>query len=216
MVTSRHRREVSSTFDLSIEVSRRGAARQLPRDAHDALELPRPCSCTGPRRWWHRGLLAEVDAAGELAHEHQVHPLDDLGPERRGAAQRRVHAHRAQVREAPELPRAGAGGPPPGAVWHPGPTTSGRRWHPAAPHPQRGRRQGWQRAAGRRPHRSQPRRRDVAAARSVCPKSAAMAARQRSASARTSGPMPSPGEHCDGGLQASAARRRRSAALLPG
>jgi len=47
--------------------------------------------------------LAEVDAAGELAHEHQVDAGDDLGFQRRGVGERWMHAHRAQVGEGAEL-----------------------------------------------------------------------------------------------------------------
>ena len=53
--TSRHRREVSSTLALSIEVSlRRRCARQARRDARDRARLPRPCTCRHRRRCRHR------------------------------------------------------------------------------------------------------------------------------------------------------------------
>ena len=59
-------------------------------------------------------LLAEVDAAGELAHDEQVGALDDLAPQRAGVQQRLDGAHRAQVRvqaqrlAQPEQPLLGA------------------------------------------------------------------------------------------------------------
>ena len=43
-------------------------------------------------------LLAEVDAAGELAHDEQVGALDDLAAQRAGVVERRQRADRAQVR----------------------------------------------------------------------------------------------------------------------
>ena len=46
--------------------------------------------------------VAEVDAAGELAHDEQVGALDALALERAGVEQRRARPHRAQVREQAE------------------------------------------------------------------------------------------------------------------
>ena len=44
-----------------------------------------------------RGLRAEVDPAGELAHDEQVGALDQLALERAGVVERRQRADRAQV-----------------------------------------------------------------------------------------------------------------------
>ena len=43
--------------------------------------------------------VAEVDAAGELAHDQQVGALDPLAPQRAGVEQRLAGPHRAQVGE---------------------------------------------------------------------------------------------------------------------
>ncbi len=77
MTTSRHRRLVSSTLALSTLVTRERAASE--GDAGDPLDLGRACR----RRRRRRGrrcasFVAEVDAAGELAHDEQVGALDAL------------------------------------------------------------------------------------------------------------------------------------------
>ena len=134
--TSRHRREVSSTLALSIDSQpSAAAARELRGDAHDALDLGAPCRCTGRVACVRIARLrAEVDAAGQLAHEHQVDALDDLGLERRGVAQRRVHAApgagwrtRPSSRAQPQQARLGPHLAPAAT------TTSGRRSRRAAP-----------------------------------------------------------------------------------
>ncbi len=43
-------------------------------------------------------LLAEVDAARQFAHEHEIDPVEHLRLDRRDPAQRSVHRDRAQVR----------------------------------------------------------------------------------------------------------------------
>ena len=48
------------------------------------------------------GLLAEVDAAGQLAHDQQVGAVDDLALQRAGVVERRQRPHRAQVGVQPE------------------------------------------------------------------------------------------------------------------
>src|SRR5467141_771457 len=47
--------------------------------------------------------LSEVDVAGELAHDQDVEPRDELGFQRRGGGELRVHLRRAQVGKQPEL-----------------------------------------------------------------------------------------------------------------
>src|SRR5918994_2001547 len=47
-------------------------------------------------------LLSEVGPARELPYDQDVHPLQDLGFERRGREQRRYRLHRPQVREHPQ------------------------------------------------------------------------------------------------------------------
>ena len=77
---------------------RHARARGAEGDARDALDLLAACSRTG--RWRVsavRGLVAEVDAAGELAHDEQVGALDDLAAQRAGVVERRQRADRAQV-----------------------------------------------------------------------------------------------------------------------
>ena len=89
--TSRHSREVSSTFALStLDTCARAAPK---RDARDPLDLLDACRRRG-READGRGarLLAEVDAAGQLAHDQQVGALDPLAPQRRGVVQRRAAA----------------------------------------------------------------------------------------------------------------------------
>ena len=82
---------MSSTFALSTEQSLLPRLRaRLEADARDALDLAARCraSCRSLRRR-PRALrapaarLAEVDVAGQLAHDHEVEPGDDLGLERR-------------------------------------------------------------------------------------------------------------------------------------
>jgi hypothetical protein len=48
--------------------------------------------------------LAEVEAAGELAHHHQIRRPAHLGPQRRGLRQGRVAAYRPQVGEQVHVP----------------------------------------------------------------------------------------------------------------
>ena len=95
---SRHRRDVSSTLALSTEVTlpRRPAAARKPtsRQALDLVQgvdagVERPLGLASP--------LAEVEAAGELAHHEQVGALDALAPERAGVVERRPGPHRPQV-----------------------------------------------------------------------------------------------------------------------
>ncbi len=68
------------------------------RDARDTLDL---CDRIGAdvggvsRRAM---LLAEIDSAGELPHEHEVDAIDDFRPDGRGIAQRRVNGDGPQVR----------------------------------------------------------------------------------------------------------------------
>ena len=47
--------------------------------------------------------LAEIDAAGQLAHDHDVEALDDLALQRGGIGERRVADRRAQIGEQAEI-----------------------------------------------------------------------------------------------------------------
>ena len=80
---------------------------ELEREAHDArdlvlavLERVDRATLTGDHLAETR--LAEVEAAGQLAHEEDVDALEELGLQRRGRRERGVHAHRTQVREEAE------------------------------------------------------------------------------------------------------------------
>ena len=153
-------------------------------------------------------LLAEVDAAGELAHDQQVGPLDALAPQRRGVVQRRQRLDRAQVRVQPEAlaqaeqallgPRLVAGRSCP---------TSARRRPPAAPRRRAGRRPAPRRSARRRARRSRRRR-------TGAPRTRSRRALRSSSSvgAMISGPMPSPGRVTMWCVIARDASRRRSSA----
>ena len=116
VATSRHRREVSSTFALSMEVSAPAArARQLRRHAHDALDLGAAVDAQVGRVRRVAVLLAEVDPAGQLAHEHEVDAGDHLGLER--SRPRRAPGARAPGAgwRRRRAPRAAAAGPVRGA-----------------------------------------------------------------------------------------------------
>src|SRR6516162_11306946 len=62
--------------------------RELRRDAHDALDLRRAVAAHVTRTHGVAMFLAEVDPAGELAHEHQVDAAHDLGFQRRSIGER--------------------------------------------------------------------------------------------------------------------------------
>ena len=96
VTTSRHSRPVSSTFILSMLVTRVRAARNAVR-AIRSISGGRVLAQVG-RVVVRARLRAEVDAAGELAHDEQVGALDQLALERAGVVERRQRAHRAQVR----------------------------------------------------------------------------------------------------------------------
>ncbi len=111
LTVSRHRMLVSSTLALSTEHSRLLAlARRLEPDARDALDLrhavvhrveafasPRALRAAAAR-------LAEVDVAGQLAHDHEVEPGDDVGLERRSGGELGIQDRRTQVREQAAAP----------------------------------------------------------------------------------------------------------------
>ena len=93
-------------------------ARQLEGDAADALDLVGVVDLgvdgallavaeigDGLR-------LAEIDAAGQLAQDHDVEPLDQLALQRRGIRQRRIAHGRAQVGEQLRGPCAAAAARP--------------------------------------------------------------------------------------------------------
>ena len=95
--------EVSSTFALCTWVTclRRPCAR-LERDARDARDLVLVVDHRVVRRahavhGLRAARLAEVEAAGQLAHDQQVDAVDDLGAQRR------------RLRRAPGTPSPGAG-----------------------------------------------------------------------------------------------------------
>ena len=107
---SRHMRLVSSTLALSTLVTLLAAlARCLERLAGDALDLVLAVleRVVGALALGAVGAgallvvealaLAEVQAAGELAHDHEVDAGDDLGLKRGGAGERVENLHGAQV-----------------------------------------------------------------------------------------------------------------------
>ena len=55
--------------------------------------------------------LAEIDAAGQLAHDQDVEPLDDLALQRRSVGERRIADRRAQIGEQRQAPCAAAAAP---------------------------------------------------------------------------------------------------------
>ena len=59
--------------------------------------------------------LAEIDVAGQLAHDQDVEARDHLGLQRGRVGQLRVDLRRAQVGEQARAPCAGRGSPAPGA-----------------------------------------------------------------------------------------------------
>ena len=106
---SRHRREVSSTFALSTEVTRAPAGAPRPAGGRRRRRHGRSARSRRPstRRSSWRGLavaaaVAEVDPAGQLAHHEQVGAGDPLLPQRAGGDQRRARADRPQVGEQPQ------------------------------------------------------------------------------------------------------------------
>ena len=129
--------------------------RELARDARDALDLAsrvrRTSSIARCRRA--RALLAEVDAAGELAHDQDVDARQLLGLERRRGRERSVHASPGAGSRTGPAPCECRAGPAPGAPSrsdqsHFGPPTAPSRTA-STPCRQRERR-GRQRTAGAR------------------------------------------------------------------
>ena len=155
--TSRHSRLVSSTLALSTLVTARaGRAERDPRDPLDLLARVDAGvrGAVGGAR-----LLAEVDPAGQLAHDQQVGALDHLALQRAGVVQRRQRAHRPQVGEQAEAlaqPEQALLGPGLGRVG--ACPTWARRRPPAAPRRRPGRRRASHRSARCRGRRSRRRR----------------------------------------------------------
>ena len=135
-------------------------------------------------------LRAEVDAAGQLAHDQQVGAGDPLLAQRARRVQRLDRAHRAAGSRTARGPCAPRAGPARDAacdgsvVSHFGPPTAPEQHRVGA----RGRRRAPRRSARRRERRSRRRRRGAPRSR---PR--ATAASTSSPAAITSGPMPSPG-----------------------
>ena len=143
----------------------------LESPACDALDLgPRVLARVVPRAVLADALLAEVEAADELPHDHDV----DSGA-----------ASRAEVRVDAELLAQRRGAPAPDAPACPR-ARAGRRPR-AAPHRPRGRRRASRRAAGCPAQEWRCRRTRAR----ECPIPSASST--RTASAATSGPIPSPG-----------------------
>ena len=103
LTTSRHSREVSSTLALSTEVTRGGgrcprrAVRGLEAGTGDPLDLADRVLAGVVGRVAVAAAVAEVDAAGQLAHDQQVGAGDPLLAQRAGVDQRRAGTHRPQV-----------------------------------------------------------------------------------------------------------------------
>ena len=94
--TSRHRREVSSTLALSTLDTRDCAAPK--RRAGDPLDLLDGVRADVVGAAVGAALVAEVDAAGQLAHDEQVGALDALAPQRARVVERGQRADGTQVR----------------------------------------------------------------------------------------------------------------------
>ena len=96
--TVRHRRDVARTLALSTEVTvPRRVARQLERQPTIRRDLGSVYGSVSsarrsPRVTGRLPALAEVDAAGQLADDEQVHALEQLRAERRRGDERRVDA----------------------------------------------------------------------------------------------------------------------------
>ena len=76
--------------------------RQPERGAHDALDLAHAVAAQVAGAIGSAGLLTEIDAAGQLTHDDEVHAFQQFGLDRRGAERGRVRAHRAQVGVQPQ------------------------------------------------------------------------------------------------------------------
>ena len=78
-------------------------AREVEGDAGDALDLERVVdlgvdgALLAVAEVDDLLRLAEIDAAGQLAHDHDVEPLDDLALQRRGVGERRIADRRTQI-----------------------------------------------------------------------------------------------------------------------
>ncbi len=92
-------------------------------------------------------LLAEVNAAGQFAHHHDVDAAQNVGLDRRGIEQRRDEARRAADWRTGPAPCAAAAGPVRGEPWRSGRTTSGRRRRRAGRRRRAPRARGWPAAA---------------------------------------------------------------------
>ena len=77
---------------------------QLERQAHDAADFRlrvehRIESLSATRAIMRFAALAEIDAAGELTHDHHVHAVDEVRAQRRRLLERWLDGDRAQVRK---------------------------------------------------------------------------------------------------------------------
>ena len=165
---------------------RRGAGRRCARCARSPRSMYEQTSAA---RGLGARLLAEVDAAGELAHDEQVGALDPLAAQRRGVVERGQRLDGAQVGvqaeplAQPEQPLLGAR-----RVRGRSCPTSGRRPRRAARRRRCGRRRAPRRSARCRARRSRRRRR-ACSSNSKSP----TARSSSSVGAMISGPIPSPG-----------------------
>ena len=191
ITVSRQSRLVSSTLALSTLETRDRA--RAEGDARDPLDL---LDGVGAQVAGHRLgalLLAEVDAAGQLAHDQQVGALDPLAAQRRGVVQRGDRPDGPQVRVQAEPLAQARAGPARGAARRGRSCpTSARRRPPAAPRRRRGRRRAPRRSARCRGRRS--RRRRTRARRT---RSRRGARSSSSVGAMISGPDPVAGERDD-------------------
>ena len=106
------------------------------------------------------GLLAEVDAAGQLAHDEQVGALDDLAAQRAGVEERRDRPAPGAGWRRGRAPCAGRAGPAPAAARRGRSCpTSARRRRRAGRRRRRGRRRASRPSARCRGRRSRRRRR---------------------------------------------------------
>ena len=77
-------------------------AGELRRSPHDPLDFGDRVSAYVGSRVRIPTLLPEVNPSSELAHEHEVHALEDLRLESRRGEQGGMHLHRPQVGKHPE------------------------------------------------------------------------------------------------------------------
>ena len=136
-------------------------ARELRRDTHHALDLDDAVAAHVERLGGGALLLAEIDAAGELANHHDVDAPQQLRLDRRGVEHRRVGHDGAKIGEQPEGLAQLQTAPARAAPWRSGRTTRGRPPRRAALRRRAGTARACSRPAAPRPWHRWPRRRSA-------------------------------------------------------